>query len=177
MRFLMSAVALLTVMMPVAAAAQAHPAESGQAAFGAIVEVVRGLEADPDTDWSRVNIERLRQHLIDMDAVTLDAAVVQTPVPGGARMEVTGKGRTREAIVRMAAAHAAQFDTSDTLKVQVEERPDGVVMTVTARDPADRRTEARIRGLGFIGFMASGDHHAPHHAALAGGGTPAGHRH
>ena len=158
-------------------AAQSHPTESGQAAFGAIGEVVQALEADPTTDWSRVDIEALRQHLIDMDAVTLGAEVVQTPVPGGARMEVTGEGRTREAIVRMTRANSTQFDSASGLKVQLEERGDGVVMTVTSRDPADRRAEARIRGLGFIGLMALGGHHGPHHAALARGGTPAGHEH
>jgi hypothetical protein len=33
------------------------PALSGQDAFGAIQEVVRILEADPATDWSKVNLE------------------------------------------------------------------------------------------------------------------------
>lgn len=169
--------ALLAFAGVQSSAAQAHPTESGQAAFGAITEVVQALDADPNTDWSRVDIEALRQHLIDMDAVTLGAKVAQTPVPGGARMEVTGEGRAREAIVRMTRAHSAQFGSASGMKVQLEERPDGVVMTVTARDAADRRAEARIRGLGFIGLMALGGHHGPHHAALARGGTPAGHEH
>ena len=44
---------------------------------GAIGEIVRILEADPKTDWSKVNLEALRQHLIDMNEVALhaDAAV------------------------------------------------------------------------------------------------------
>ena len=41
--------------------------QPGQAAFGAMAEVVRTLEGDPATDWSKVDIERLRQHLIDMN--------------------------------------------------------------------------------------------------------------
>src|SRR5437763_2768602 len=41
------------------------PTSPGQAAFGAISEIVRLLKADPNTDWSKVNIEALRQHLID----------------------------------------------------------------------------------------------------------------
>ena len=45
----------------------------GQAAFGAIEEIVQKLEADPATDWSKVNIGALREHLIDMNEVTLRA--------------------------------------------------------------------------------------------------------
>ncbi len=44
------------------------------AAFGAVQEIVEILEADPATDWSKVDIDALRQHLIDMDNVTLHAA-------------------------------------------------------------------------------------------------------
>src|SRR6185503_19581547 len=36
------------------------PAMPGQDAFGALAEVVRLLDADPRTDWSRVDLERLR---------------------------------------------------------------------------------------------------------------------
>ena len=59
---------------------QHHPGaggltQPGQDAFGAIAEVVRTLEADPGTDWSKVDLERLRQHLIDMNEVVLRAAV------------------------------------------------------------------------------------------------------
>src|SRR5262249_56527810 len=64
----------------------------GQDAFGAIAEVVRILEADPATDWSTVDVERLRQHLIDMNEVVLRAAVQSAPVAGGLAMEVTGTG-------------------------------------------------------------------------------------
>ena len=38
----------------------------GQDAFGAIQEIVQILQSDPKTDWSKVNIDALRQHLIDM---------------------------------------------------------------------------------------------------------------
>ncbi|MFI5002553.1 MAG: hypothetical protein ACHQK9_21925, partial [Reyranellales bacterium] len=51
----------------------AAPALPGQDAFGAIQEIVRLLEADPKTDWSKVDLEGLRQHLIDMNEVTLKA--------------------------------------------------------------------------------------------------------
>lgn len=39
------------------------PQETGQSAFAAIQEIVTKLEADPATDWSKIDIESLRQHL------------------------------------------------------------------------------------------------------------------
>ena len=66
----------------------------GQDAFGAIQQIVRMLEADPNTDWSKVNLEALRQHLIDMNEVTLKAEAVAKPVDGGIEVTVTGAGRT-----------------------------------------------------------------------------------
>src|SRR4051812_7008429 len=55
------------------------PQSAGQDAFGAIQEIVLMLEADPKTDWSKVDLEALRQHLIDMNEVVLRA--VATPKP------------------------------------------------------------------------------------------------
>ena len=56
---------------------------TGQDAFGAIQEIVGILEADPNTVWSKANLEILRQHLIDMNQVTLHADAVAKPVDGG----------------------------------------------------------------------------------------------
>ena len=60
-----------------------RPTEAGHAAFAAIKEVVAILEADSSTDWSRVNLEALRQHLITMDRVMMDSRVQVTEVPAG----------------------------------------------------------------------------------------------
>jgi hypothetical protein len=43
------------------------PQLSGQDAFGAIQEIVGMLEADPATDGSKVDIDALRDHLLDMN--------------------------------------------------------------------------------------------------------------
>jgi hypothetical protein len=40
---------------------------------------MRLLKANPRTDWSKVNIAALREHLIDMNEVTLQAGA-ETPV-------------------------------------------------------------------------------------------------
>jgi hypothetical protein len=142
------------------------PTLPGQDAFAAIQEVVGILEADPATDWSKVNLEALRQHLIDMNQVTLQASVVDRPVAGGVASEVTGGGRTLEAIRRMVPAQARQLAKVPGWQVQVEALPDGERLTVTTGRPAE---VAQIRGLGFIGLLVTGAHHQAHHLALARG--------
>ena len=52
------------------AQSSSEPTLPGQDAFGTIQEIVQILEADPNTDWSKVNIAALREHLIDMNEVT-----------------------------------------------------------------------------------------------------------
>jgi hypothetical protein len=153
------------------------PTSPGQDAFGAISEVVKILEADPSTDWSKVNIEALRQHLIDMNEVTLNASVRQEPIEGGARFTVEGAGRTLEAIQRMMSAHSVMVAATGQQKVSVDPIATGVRLTVLAADPADAKSVAKIRGLGFFGFLTSGGHHGPHHLALARGTPPDAHSH
>jgi hypothetical protein len=164
-------------MSAMQACAGALPTQAGQAAFGAISEIVRMLDADPNTDWSRVNIEALRQHLIDMDDVTMHAVVSQRSVPGGVEMTVTGSGRTAGAIKRMAVNHRRMLDQESEYHATATERSDGAIITVMAKDSSDARLVARIRGLGFAGLMTQGEHHAAHHLAIArGDADPHGHR-
>jgi hypothetical protein len=157
-----------------ASTAQASPTRPGQAAFAAIAEIVAILRADSTTDWSKVDIEGLRQHLIDMDDVTMRAVVRQEANAAGARFTVTGQGRAIAAIRRMAHAHAGMVGASDSMRVSVEEVTGGAVVTVVAT-PASTRAVARIRGLGFHGLLTLGDHHGPHHLAMARGDATHGH--
>ena len=157
--------------------AAAGPTMPGQDAFGAIGEVVRILEADPATDWSKVDIERLRQHLIDMSEVMLRSAVKQVPVPGGLAMEVTGTGRTEQAIRAMVVPHAAELDRMPEWSAKTETIAAGVRLTVIAKRADDAKLVARIRGLGFAGLITAGAHHQPHHLAMARGEALAGHTH
>jgi hypothetical protein len=147
------------------------PTQPGQAAYGAIAEVVRLLEADPTTDWKKVNIEALRQHLIDMDEVTLNSKATERNIPGGLEMNVTGSGRTVSAIRKLLASHAATLEMGEVYHASTTEIPDGAKLVVTARDANDTTTVARIRALGFAGLFTEGNHHAQHHMALARGET------
>lgn len=153
------------------------PTQPGQDAFGAIAEVVSLLDADPDTDWSRVDLERLRQHLIDMNEVVLRSAVKASPVPAGLAMEITGAPRTERAIRAMLVPHAVELDGMADWTARTERIPGGLRLTVTARAAGDTRTVARIRGLGFAGLLVQGGHHGPHHLAMAKGEALPGHRH
>ena len=161
-------------MHPMAGSAPTMP---GQDAFGAIAEIVRILDADPSTDWTKVDIERLRQHLIDMNEVVLRSAVRSTPVPGGLAMEITGSGRTEQAIRAMVVPHAVELDRMPEWSAKTETLPGGVRLTVVARKPDDAKLVARIRGLGFAGLITEGAHHQPHHLAMARGEPLAGHTH
>ena len=145
------------------------PTQSGQAAYGAIAEVVNLLEADPTTDWTKVNIEALRKHLIDMDDVTLRSQVTQRNIPGGLEMNVTGSAGTDSAIRRLLASHAATLEMGEVYHATTAEISGGARLTVTSRDLSDASTIARIRGLGFAGLITEGNHHAQHHIALARG--------
>jgi hypothetical protein len=142
------------------------PAESGQAAFAAISEVVAMLEADPTTDWSKVNVDALHDHLVDMDNVTLRARVTNVPVAGGMRFEVAGEREVRDSIRRMVESHAGMADGADGQHVMVADTPEGAAMTVTSDTPAGT---ARIRALGFYGALTGGVHHQLHHLMMAKG--------
>ena len=151
------------------AAAGATPTMLGQDAYAAIAEVVRLLDADPSTDWSKVNLEALRRHLRDMHEVTLRSTVAQRDVPGGFTADVTGDARTAEAIGRMLPSHARELDAMPDLRATTEPIAGGVRLTVTAeRD--DPRLAARLRGLGMVGVLTLGDHHRVHHLMIARGG-------
>jgi hypothetical protein len=150
----------------------APPTEAGQGAFAAIAEIVLLLQADPETDWSKVDIGALREHLVDMNELTLNAVAREEPIPGGVQIEVTGEGRTLRAIHNMVPAHAAELAKLEGWQVEAATRHDGARLTVTSTDP---RQEAQIRGLGFFGLMATGAHHQTHHWAMATGQPMHGH--
>ena len=102
--------------------------------------------------------------------------VVATPVAGGVQLDVTGTGEVARAIGEMVGTHAQVLEREPGLKSVAAALPNGIRLVVTAEDPKDARLVARIRGLGFAGLLATGDHHTTHHLALAKGESGA-HRH
>lgn len=178
MKIMNRALATAILIWPLAGAAQEHQpgmthagattsvSEPGQGAFAAIAEIVAELQSDPATDWTRVDIEALRQHLIDMDNVTLRSAVEVTEVPGGATFAVSAADpEVVASIVLMVTAHAATMDDPAGWRYQVMTSDTGAAMTVTG-------DAAQMRALGFIGVMTVGMHHQAHHWAIATGAAP-----
>ena len=123
------------------------PTHPGQEAFGTIQEIVRILEADPATDWSKVSIGTLREHLIDMDEVTMRARTSERPLDNGIEITVTGEGRTLGAIKRMVPAHARQLAALGW-SASTQDLPNGVKLVVTASDPRQvvEAQGARVHG-------------------------------
>ena len=166
---------LLAIVMASPVAAQhAHfatghdlggPEETGQSAFAALAEIVAILQADPETDWERVDIDGLRRHLVDMDLLTQEAVVTRTLRPEGARFEIRGTPRVLEAIRAMVPAHAPFLAAENGWDVVTEDLDDGVALSVDG-------DAAQIQGLGFFGLMTIGAHHQEHHLMMAKGAAP-----
>ncbi len=135
--------------------------EPGQAAFGALSEVVARLDADPATEWSQVDLGALVAHLRDMDLVFGQAVVVSVDVADGASFDVTGPAEVAAAIQRMARAHGPTLSLNWTW--ELAPLADGMRVAVTAPLAGVQR----LRAIGFLGLLADGAHHRAHHWAIA----------
>ncbi|CAN5502378.1 hypothetical protein BH11PSE4_BH11PSE4_26050 [soil metagenome] len=142
-----------------------QPTMPGQEAFGTIQEVVRLLEADPTTDWSKVNIGALREHLIDMDEVTMRAMASERQLENGVEILITGQDRTLAAIKRMVPAHVQELGLLGWA-AQSEDLPNGVKLSIVSTDP---KQVTKLKALGFMGIMVQGSHHQLHHLMMAKG--------
>lgn len=151
------------------AAAGTMPKEPGQSAFAAIQEIVTILDADPKTDWSKVDIEALRQHLTDMNNVTLLARVQTATAADGIIFSVSGDGRVKDSIRRMITGHADTMNGVRKWRYIAEPSSSGANLTVI---PPDEGSAGKLRALGFIGIMARGMHHQEHHLMIAKGLGP-----
>lgn len=142
------------------------PTEPGQSAFAAIAEIVSILESDPKTDWSKVNLNALREHFIDMNALTLGANVAMSENEESIVFEAVGTGVTIRALQNMVPAHANELNKMANWQAMGEATEKGAVLTITP----NKSTElTRIKALGFFGLMATGAHHQPHHLGMARG--------
>jgi len=153
------------------------PTEAGNDAFGTIQEVMTLLLNDPSTDWSKVNLEALRLHLLDMEDMTKNIEVVsQTRIKKGmiAIVKATTE-RSSNALKRIFMAHPQVLKSESGFDMQVEFSGAQYTLTTTT----DKRADVdKIRGLGYIGLMAYGNHHQAHHLSMAKGVNPHGaHQH
>lgn len=142
----------------------AVPSEPGQGAFAAISEIVTMLSADPETDWSQVNIGALREHLVDMDMLITQAQVATTEIEGGIEMQISLAGLGGGAVSRMVPAHGPVLRGETGWESDVTVASDAITWRVSSAQNVDK-----IRALGFFGLMALGDHHRAHHIGMARG--------
>ena len=159
------------------AAAPAHNATlqaPGESVFGAVQEAIRRLEADPNTDWSTVDVDALRQHLVDMHHVALHVAVEDTaPIDSGLRLRVRPTTEAAQASLdRVLSAHPHMLKQDTGWTMDVEADGASYVLRVTTEDAAE---VAKIRALGYMGLLAYGQHHQRHHWHLVRGQRPHAH--
>ena len=147
------------------------PTEAGNDAFGTIQEIIELLNNNPDTDWTQVNIEALRRHLVDMHDMTINVNVIsQKAIPNGmiAVIEPTTP-RAAGALARVMMAHPAQLERETGWTMRIDRRGRRYALSVTTENAQE---VDKIRGLGYIGLMAYGTHHQPHHWSMATGHNP-----
>lgn len=145
--------------------------EAGNDAFGTIQETIRQLNHDPDLDWSKVNLEVLRFHLVDMNDMTINIEVLsQESIDKGAKIRVRPTTlRSESALDRVFSIHPAQLKDETGWEMHVQKKDQIYTLIITTTQLNEVR---QIRGLGYIGIMASGNHHQAHHLMMAKGENP-----
>lgn len=140
--------------------------EPGNDIFGTIQEVIKKLENNSNTDWSKVDIEALRQHLLDMKVMTEHTKVVdRKTMKNGVRITVQPTTeRAKEALKRVFDAHPAMLKKETGWIMKVNKNEEQYILNVTTNNPDE---VDKIRGLGYIGLMAYGKHHQKHHWMMA----------
>ncbi|MGA9588894.1 MAG: hypothetical protein WBV11_03595 [Salegentibacter sp.] len=140
----------------------------GNEIFGSIQEVIHQLEADPTTDWSTVDLEALRQHLLDMKAFTEEVSVIsKEPVENGVQIKVKPQTeRAAEALKRVFRMHPSMLKQEKGWNMSTKQEGGQWTMSVTTEKTSEVE---KIRGLGYIGLLAEGAHHQLHHWMIATG--------
>ena len=188
-RKLSLSIAAMTIVMPMASAHTHHAnmnhaammghntaptqvvlTESGTDPFATLQEVIAALESNTNTNWEKVNIEALRLHLVEMQDMTINVDVKQQHIDNGFQAVVSPTtSNAVKSLTRVLSGHPAQMKAETGWDMQVQINNSVFTLTVTTDNAKD---VAKIRGLGYIGVMAYGNHHQPHHWAMASGDNP-----
>ena len=144
-------------VMPTAPAPSATPLkEAGNAIFGTIQETIKMLDADPNTNWEKIDIEGLRQHLIDMENFTSGVDVLsEKKIEKGAEMVIRAKSEmAHHSLSRALKAHPSMLTSETGWTMGVKQSKERFTLTIETQKPEE---VARLRALGYIGVMALGD--------------------
>lgn len=98
--------------------------EAGNDAFGTIQEVIRKLNHDPKVDWSKVNLEALRRHLVDMNDMTLNVEILsQQPLDKGLKIVMRASTlKSESALDRVFSVHLAQLKSETGWEMFVQKK-------------------------------------------------------
>jgi polyhydroxyalkanoate synthesis regulator phasin len=150
--------------------------EAGNDIFSTIQEVIDKLNNDPDTDWGKVDIEALRQHLLDMNDMAMNVEVVnQKPLKNGLEVTVLPiTERAEKTLAKVFNVHPIHLKRETGWSMQVVRNNKQFIITTTTEDPKQVK---KIIALSYIGLMAYGKHHQPHHWGISTSQNPHGKHH
>src|SRR5690625_2345947 len=111
--------------------------QTGSDVFDAMQEVIEHLKSDPDTDWSKVDLEGLRQHLIDMKAFTEEVEVLeQNPIDSGVKILVKPEtDRAAKALQHMLSMHPKMMKVERNWDMKAQQKKDVWEIACTTSNP------------------------------------------
>lgn len=146
---------LLAALLVSGAAAEPalRPPLLGPPALAVLAEILARLEADPATDWRRVDLEAVRAHLRDLDRVILAAEAEPRELVGGVELRVSGSDAASEAAIqRLLPAAAERLAAARRWRLATRPIEGGLLVEIRSRDP--RETE-RIRASGLVALLVA----------------------
>jgi hypothetical protein len=157
---------------PSASHRPSSPPTAAPTSLAVLAGLVARLEADPTSDWRRVDLEAVRRHLADLERVTLAAEVRAEELPGGVGLTVTGPDPASVAAIRrLLPERAARLAEARRWKVATVTVAEGLRVEVRSLDP---REAGRIRALGLTGLLVVGPLDEAYLLSLARGEPPPG---
>lgn len=140
----------------------------GNQIFGAIQETITALENNPNTNWEDVNLEALRQHLLDMKAFTEEVEVYgKRSIEEGVELQVRPvTERARIALEHVLSIHPEMLKKEKGWTMKSEHKNGIWSIQCTSESSGDL---PEMRALGYIGLLAAGSHHQKHHWLIATG--------
>ena len=142
------------------------PKEPGQSAFGALSEIAVIIEQEK-VDWGLVDMDALWEHLKDMNSLMVNVKVEKEELLNGLLMNVTSNADSVRAIDNMIPAHSTfLMAVRPKWNISFGKIKDGYFIRVLSDEDNEI---AKIKALGFSGFMVQDNHHAAHHLTIASG--------
>lgn len=151
--------------------AESNLTQAGNDIFATIQEVIVRLNNNPDTNWATVDIEALRQHLLDMNDMAVNVEILnRKPLINGLRIALQGTtARAEKTLARVFKVHPKHLKSETGWDMKVERYGKQFIVTTTTEKPEQTQ---KIIALSYIGLMAYGKHHQLHHWGMSTGQNP-----